>query len=203
MATPITHLVMANKLYDKYFSSRDKAKFFVATVLPDIRYLVKIDRDITHIKNGSFKEILNKESFDSGWWLHSFVDEQRHKFMVENDYYSYFPESEFVTHAAKLLEDKVLYDQVDNWNEISSFFDSIYNEEIELNLREEDIKKWHKLMKNYIKSEPTDDKIADFIMELGYPKTRVDLTLEVIEKTDVGSATKVIMQFYSNFEKLL
>ena len=55
MAAPITHIVLASKVYDQFFSNFSKKDFLIGTSFPDIRYLKVIDRNTTHFNGLSFK----------------------------------------------------------------------------------------------------------------------------------------------------
>jgi hypothetical protein len=49
MATPITHILLTDKVYEEHFKDCDKKEFFLGTILPDIRYLDKsISRESMH-----------------------------------------------------------------------------------------------------------------------------------------------------------
>jgi len=39
MAAYITHIVLTDKIFDKHFSNKNKAEFYIGTSFPDIRYL--------------------------------------------------------------------------------------------------------------------------------------------------------------------
>jgi hypothetical protein len=49
MATPITHILLTDKIYEEHFNDCEKREFILGTILPDIRYLDKsISRESTH-----------------------------------------------------------------------------------------------------------------------------------------------------------
>lgn len=45
MAAPLTHLVLAERIFQKHFSDQHRKVFLQGTSFPDIRYLGVIDRD--------------------------------------------------------------------------------------------------------------------------------------------------------------
>lgn len=49
MATPITHFVLAEKIYTDLFSLFNKKDFLLWNILPDIRYLNVINRSESHL----------------------------------------------------------------------------------------------------------------------------------------------------------
>lgn len=48
MATPITHIVLTEKVFEKFFKDKTRKDFFIGTSFPDIKYLKVIDRDKSH-----------------------------------------------------------------------------------------------------------------------------------------------------------
>ncbi len=203
MAAPVTHIVLTDKVYTKHFSNKNKDEFYVGTSLPDIRYLGVIDRDKTHYKNISLKDVLNNNPFGAGLMFHSLVDEVREKFMVRNNYYSLFPKSQLLTQASKVIEDRVLYDKVDNWTEIVGYFDKTYKGELNLGIESKDIKKWHQLLRNYFENKPEDKETIAFTTGMGFSLERAQEILTVIKGADIEKAKKVVLGFYNNFEKLI
>ncbi|OGM17010.1 hypothetical protein A2V55_02000 [Candidatus Woesebacteria bacterium RBG_19FT_COMBO_37_29] len=202
MAAPITHIVLTEKIYSKYFSNKNKKEFIVGTCIPDIRYLGVINRDKTHFENVFLKTILYKNSFDAGLLFHSLVDEIRANYMDSNNYYSLFPNSNLITQASKIFEDNVLYNKISNWKEINDYFDKIYKSERDLGIKSEDIEKWHKLLKNYFRNHENDGVIA-FTTGLGFPLEKAKEIENVIRSTNTKKAKEVVLEFYNNFEKLI
>ena len=57
MAAPATHIVLTDKIYNRYFSDIDRKKFYIGTLFPDIYKIVKkTERARTHLKRFSLKE---------------------------------------------------------------------------------------------------------------------------------------------------
>ncbi len=77
MATPITHVVLTDKIYNKFFSDKNKKEFFIGTLLPDIRYLKVIERNKTHFENLAISDLKDDDSFLSGMKFHSILDKTR------------------------------------------------------------------------------------------------------------------------------
>jgi len=203
MASPVTHIVVTDKVYTKYFSDKDKKEFYVGTSLPDISYIRAIDRDKTHFKHLTLKDVLSSNSFDAGLKFHSIVDKVREQFMVKCNYYSLFPESKLRVTAAKVLEDRLLYDNVDSWSEIVDYFDKVYKGELDLGIRVGDIRKWHQILKSYLTGKPEDKDIFAYNTSSGYPLERAQEIVRVIEGSDTKRVKKVVSDFYINFEKLI
>lgn len=71
MAAPITHIVLADKVWAQFLSSFNKNDFFIGTSFPDIRYLKVINREKTHFKNQSINDIKSDDSIIAGIKFHS------------------------------------------------------------------------------------------------------------------------------------
>jgi len=203
MAAPITHVALTDKVYKKHFSDKDKGEFYVGTSLPDIRYLGVVERDKTHFKNLSLKDVVNNNSFDAGLMFHSLVDEVREQFMRRNNYYSLFPKSELQTQASKVLEDRVLYNRVDNWSDIISYFEKVYRSEIDLGIKSSDVKRWHQLLQEYFTNKPEDKDTVAFTTGMGFGQERAREIINVIKSSDTERAKMIVLDFYNNFESLI
>lgn len=77
MAAPITHLVLAEKIFDEDLSLFDRKEFLLGTLFPDIRYLKTIDHDKTHFNNLKITDLAGGNSFLAGAKFHSIVDDAR------------------------------------------------------------------------------------------------------------------------------
>src|SRR3989344_6821862 len=205
MAAPITHVVLADRVFAKYFPKTDKKQFYVGTSFPDIRYLGVIDRERTHFNGFNMKELVGNDHFATGAKFHSLVDVVREKYMKNRGLYSIFPESKFLTQAVKIFEDRVLYGKVSDWEEITCFFDDIQTGELRYDLNRADIERWHTLLKNYFRQPPnTDAVIEKFISDVGRPKEMSDEISRVLRDTNqVNTATEIVNDFYNNFETLI
>ena len=133
MAAPITHIVLANKVFDNYFSKFEEGEFFIGTSFPDIRYLKVLDRDTTHFKNVELNlRTLNLDnSFVAGAKFHVIVDWIRENYIIANNTYEQIPKSRYVTQSLKLLEDELLYEKIGSWDQIVKDFEHVPYEQID------------------------------------------------------------------------
>lgn len=158
MAAPITHIVLSDKVFDKYFEDKNEKDFYLGISFPDIRYLKIIERDKSHFQNLSLQEIkTEKSSFLAGFKFHSFTDQAREKFVISNDIYSLYPKFKYLTESLKLLEDDILYGKLNNWEKIISYFNEITEEELSFGAEENDIMKWHKILQRYFSKQPDEN----------------------------------------------
>lgn len=204
MSSPITHLVLAEKVFEKYFPSKNKAEFMIGTIFPDIRRFAKIDRNSTHFESMKIGSILNESSFMAGYHFHSVVDGLMKKFRLKEEYASLFAESEYLNEVMKTFEDMVLMPKIENWDNICRVFERVMPEEMELfGTDREVVEKWHLRVQNYIKTMP-DYKHS----MLGYivydPEIVSDAVIKGVESIkDKNMAIELIERVYEEFERLL
>jgi hypothetical protein len=203
MSAPITHVVLASKVFDKYFPGLNRKEFMVGTIVPDIRYIGAIDRDKTHFENVTLKEVQKLDSFNAGLKFHSLVDKVRKAYVKSREYYSLFPKSDFVTQASKIFEDQIFYNKVKNWTEIADYFKVVYKEELDLGLSEEAIEKWHKMNRYYFSHAPEDADIAKFTKGLGFSSERAKEISKVIQDSQRKKVESIELDFYDKFETFL
>jgi hypothetical protein len=204
MATPITHIVLADKVFDKFFPDKNRKDFFIGTVFPDIRYLGCVKREETHLPQISLREVQEeKNSFMAGFKFHSLVDIINTKFIYSglftNSYSKYYLAVDFV-------EDELFYDKVGNWNKIIDLFKNILSEERELNIniKNTDLEKMHQIIQNNFCETPNNRKRRELTEAINLPE---DIISKILETTDElkkdEKAVNAIEEFYDNFETFL
>ncbi len=130
MPAPITHIVLADKVFDKYFFDKDRKEFFIGTSFPDIRYYDNLDREKTHQDGLSIEEIVKESSFLAGMHFHSFVDEKWGNFYRRlEDHQLYLEPLQVSAVALKFFEDERLYGHFSGWGQVADFFDGALEEE--------------------------------------------------------------------------
>src|SRR4030043_1902184 len=98
MAAPITHIVLTEKVFDKFFSDKKRKDFYIGTVFSDIGYLGVVDRQSTHFPLQELKlEDVKKEqnSFTAGVEIYSLVDDIRERFIESKNFFLLFSESKY------------------------------------------------------------------------------------------------------------
>lgn len=204
MALPITHIVLTEKIIDKFFKDKNKKDFFVGTSFPDIRYLGVIDRSKTHYSNLSINDLRSDESFLAGLKFHSILDETREKFILENNIYSLCPESKYITQSLKFLEDEIFYDHIKDWSVYIEYFNQVLECEKFYKIKQEYIIKWHKILQKYFQYKPDYNSITNFIIGMGFTEKIADEIKDNIsimkQKTDIMS---IINHLYEKFDQLI
>lgn len=207
MANQITHLALSEKLYDTYFSHFNKKDFYLGSVFPDIRYLQVIDRTLTHFSEITFTDVIHPDnnSFNAGVKFHSFVDNERIKFMESNGLYALCPSSPYITQADKSLEDEIIYDSVTDWSQIGNYL--VQPSEFiskEYSIPEEKIIFWYSQIKNYCLQKPTDQTRSQFVeaIDLSHEvAAEINTLMEVMRNND--QVTSLLKRFSSEFDSLI
>lgn len=196
MAAPITHIVLADKVFSKYFPGLSKAKFFIGTSFPDIRYLRIIGREITHFINPTLNDIRKENDVKAGMVFHSFVDEIRETFMENNGLYNLISRTANSMRSIKLLEDEVFYAKIPDWNQIASMMDSVTPEELEYPIKKEDIVRWHNILKDYFIEKPNPETRVKFFQALSFNN---EVAQEIEEGITKMRSDKKIIEIINNF----
>lgn len=170
MAGPVTHIVLALQILHLLPTTVDRQAFIIGTSFPDIRYMAKLERDKTHIEPVSWNDVVNEpSSFRAGMLFHNLVDEVRLQYFEPN-FYDKTNLSQYTPIYIKLFplmlktaEDAFLYTKTNRWKEIASYFDTIYQEELDFGVPEHVLRTWHEMIKTYIAHETTAESIAQFV----------------------------------------
>ena len=204
MATPITHMVLTDKIFNKFFKGRDKKNFFIGTSLPDIRYLKVIGREKTHFENIKMVDIKNENDFFAGLKFHSIVDIVMENYIVENKTYAMCPDSKYSVLALKLLEDRILYNNITNWQEYIDYLNEILDDEINLGLKKEDAKKWHILLQQNFSHPPSKKSMREFSSKVFFTEKEINELDRIITQLGTNKKIiKIIKNLYNNFEILI
>lgn len=204
MATPITHIILTDKIYEEHFGDCKKNDFILGTLLPDIRYLDKsISRESTHshgIKLEAAKAVAT--CFDKWMLFHSLVDHVRNEFYISRWIYVRGWDEDFII-ALKLLEDQHLYAKVKDRDEYIRFFDSIPYERIP-HIKKESLDKRYAMIKQEVVSGPNNDSRRDFQSGLWMAEDYTNRINAIIEKLGKDeNILHLIEEFYDSFDRLL
>ncbi|MEO5927898.1 MAG: hypothetical protein ABIO72_04210 [Patescibacteria group bacterium] len=205
MASQATHVILAEMVFDEYFSHFSKQKFILGTMFPDIRYLGVVTREQTHIQSSGIKQIQEEpDAFLAGMKFHNLVDLVREDFMRSKQVYTYCPEFKYVTQSLKLLEDERYYSHINSWDGELAYLADVVDEERRFSISDAFLEKWHEMLRDYLQAPPTDASRAAFLTELKFSpetinamKSFVDVLRGTIE------VVHIIDEFIAAFPELL
>lgn len=168
MAGPIAHILIALAvLAGPFRGDFDERDFLLGTSFPDIRYLGSVDRSQTHTQDVTFEMIKSEpDSFKAGVLLHSWVDQQRERYMQQNHVYDHLPDSKYRGVYLKIIEDLALVNRYQGWSDVRSVFDEIAHAEQEFGVPLVDLQKWHRILQIYLENGPQDAAIDKVLTEL-------------------------------------
>lgn len=207
MPAPIAHIAFASKVHKSHFSDKDYKKFVVGSSLSDIRFLGVIEREATHKQGVMISEIVAAEDFDAGFLFHSFLDTAEANYYLANEITKFFPKGtsyEDARDVLKLLQDELLYDEIDDWEYVSHFFDRVLQEELKIGLIRSDVEKWHEMLQELISSKPTNETIAHVYKKyIGLADERISRGIAAL---DMARENKELIDFsktlYTDFDKI-
>ena len=203
MAAPITHIVLTQKIFNKFFKDKIRKDFFIGSCFPDIRYLKVIDRGKTHFEHTALNGLKQDNSFSAGVKFHSILDVVREKFITENNIYPLCPKSKYVTESLKILEDQIYYPYISNWGEYIDYLNEILPDELSFGITKIDIEKWHSLLQRYFSRQPDIESVKSTI-GIGFSKKAVSIMNNNVEKMRVNKKIiNIIKNLYKNLDSLL
>jgi hypothetical protein len=183
MANQITHIVFAQRAYEKHFAHLNKKDFFVGTVFPDIRIAAGIKRSVTHLACPSLQTVIDEtNSFKAGLLFHNLVDNTREAFVADQGLYNKYPESQQVIRPFKTLEDEQFYDRLNIWPEVIKYFEDILPEELEFTATEEQVRDWHATLQRYFSQKPSEEWDANFLRRIGFEEEAINQFLEMLRQ---------------------
>lgn len=158
-ATPVTHSYFGKTWIESNcpeYSDEDTSAFYKGLWFPDIKYMQVISEKEVDVRGVTLEQIRSAATpFESGRLLHAFINDEREKCAKEWGIYEElerFPE-EHVHLYLKLIEDQLLYDEIDI-STLRNHLYSIHPEEEGFNLPYQTIKTWHRVLTQYYSMRP-------------------------------------------------
>lgn len=204
MATPITHIVYAEKVFDELFSDLDRGAFYRGTSFPDIRKLLKIPRKQTHIFEGALSHIDKENSLQAGIEFHNFLDESREIFMKEKGFYNIYEPNKITVNAFKFLEDEISYPQINDWQRVIDLLNDTSDLKRNWVIKPESIDLWFSGLISYISKPPTSETRMKLCLMWKIMEEEVDEINRVIdEMREDDSLVAMIKDFNKYFNALM
>lgn len=198
MPKRITHIALTEKIFNKYFSEKSKKEFFIGTIFPDIKHLWVIEREKTHFEKISLSDLKESSSFVAGMKFHSIVDIVRENYMVKNNIYALYPDFKYIIKSSKILEDEILYKNIQDWSIYRKYLDDILSDEKIFWIAENDIKKWHFLLQQYFEEKSSEQRVRDFYLGIGFWE---DIIFEISKNIATMRKNEEIISIFKNFHK--
>lgn len=204
MPWPATHILVVEKIYARHFSHLDRKEFILGTTFPDIRYPASIERELTHFKDIPLSRITTETAFKAGLYFHSFVDEIWNTFIRshETQLFAIIPRNRAMFHTMKILQDRYLFNQLDDWQPFVDYFGTVLPEESKFGAGQEMVQRWHALLAHYL-SKPPD--IGDLgMLRLSLPPELVNKIATYYRKyQDNDTLNQIMTAFYDQADTLI
>lgn len=207
MAAEITHILVADKLFDQYFSDKNKADFYIGCCLPDIRYIAPdIKRSATHLPVKNIDDVISEpNALFAGMKFHNLTDHRRNQFIESRaNIYQSYDNLPFIGGSTKLLEDMVLYNRIQIWDKIIQLFNSEIQSQLPDNIPSETIAKYNQILAKYFRKPPSLDTISDLVREFGFNDNQIaDATSTIKQLRSDPAVVATINEMYENIEEII
>ena len=183
MASQVAHIVYAGK-YLKKHPVKNTDEFMLGTCFPDIRRIEpKIKRSDTHIiLNDLNTDLKYLEPFQAGWKFHLYCDMRREEILNSYDFYKLPGTVEMWGLPNKLLEDEVVYENYQNWEEIINLFNNSPKIEIPNFVSQETFKTWYAILARYFETKPTNATMEVFLSKQPKLAPMADGIVKIVDK---------------------
>jgi hypothetical protein len=204
MSWPATHILIAEKVFDRYFNHLNRKAFILGTSFPDIRYPAKIDRDKTHIKNIPLATIQKQTAFQAGLLFHTYVDSLWNTFVYRHQdaLFSIVPHNRPMFHTLKILQDQLLYSKLNDWPLIVTYFKTILPEEKTFGAQETMIQRWHNMLSQYL-SKPTNEDDLEMLTVSLPPELVETIRIYFRKYQNQPLLSHILTQFYTQVDDLI
>lgn len=186
MASQISHIVYAKKyLEDDHPNWIDKDQFILGCVFPDIRLIDKnISRKDTHMYFEKIDlDFSGLTSFEAGWKFHLYCDMRRNEILNKYDFFEVV-EYNLEGIPSKLLEDKLIYDEYNNWEKLCFLMNHVPYFETETNVSRETFEHWYAIIARYIKEMPNKKTMHCFRSKIVYQNPTADEVIKGVERIE-------------------
>ncbi|MFN2302180.1 MAG: hypothetical protein ACK2TV_00465 [Anaerolineales bacterium] len=204
MPWPVTHILIATKLFDEYFGHLNYQKFILGTSFPDIRYPAKIERKRTHFRHLKLSEIQSQSAFQAGLQFHSMTDGMWNGYIHSHARIldTIIPHNQAMLHTMKILQDVYLYEKSSNWQNIADLFETILPEEYTFGVNQRMVKLWHRRLTDYLRKPPN---IGDLkMLTISLPSDLIDNIANYFQAyQDDLSLNQILSDFYDAAEMIL
>jgi hypothetical protein len=206
MASQITHIVLADKLYPAYFDTFDRDLFLLGNVFPDIRTPAHLDRQATHLPVQSVAEIQAAASaFMAGVLLHNLIDTVREDFVERQGAYDLFHATSFPPTIFKQFEDVELYDKLADWSGIIAALEGVPEQTAAFGVDEPVVRLWHRTLQAYFENPFDEEKRIEFL-KIAKPESAAkgeEVNNIIAELRANPRAKTIVANLYDAIEDLL
>ncbi|MFH0898748.1 MAG: zinc dependent phospholipase C family protein [bacterium] len=205
MPAPITHIVFAIHALKGPFYNKSPKKFIIGTCFPDIRYLVKIPRTVTHPEQKISIKMIKREpsDFKAGWLFHCWLDQQRKFFFTHQKQLSPYEIKILRFRGAKIYEDILFYNDIRQWPTIIDYLNIIIPDEIRPKISLENVQMWHNILQIYFEKQPQTTDANSPITRILNPQQKAETKQHLETIKNSKKLIQVLWNFYEYIKKSL
>lgn len=218
MASPISHIIYAKKYFDAIesgsllknnsdkekfscsFGKIDKDEFFLGCLFPDIRRIDEgVSRKDTHLKFYPLDlDFFGLNSFEAGWKFHLFCDMRRDEILNGKKINFYKNADELSGLSGKILEDKLVYSDYDNWEKLTGYLNNPpYFETVET-VNKNTYNLWYAILAKYLERQPDAKSISSYLVKQPRFAERKKNIIEMVERLEKNKAVVGILENISD-----
>lgn len=175
MATPISHVIYADRFLKKHPQKFKWDDFMLGIIFPDIRRVSNVSREETHNR---FKNLdLNFDGlsgFESGWKFHVWCDLRRNEFLRDKKFYEIKGIASAYYLSYYFLEDCLIWDKYNNWENVSYLYKNPPHYATSEKIYLSDWNFWYEIVAKYILSKPNEQSIREFIRHQPTVAAKID-----------------------------
>jgi hypothetical protein len=204
MPWPATHILAAEKAFDRHFQHLDHTVFLLGTCFPDIRYPAGVERERTHRKNITLGEVQEETAFQAGLLFHSLVDGLWNSFIRAHaePLFALVPHNRPMFHTMKILQDKFLYSELTHWDRIVAVFSHIPPEALTFGVDRAMVQRWYAMLSHYLSKPPNQDDLEMLALSLP-PDLLADIRSYYQQYQTQPELNRILRAFYRQFDSLL
>ena len=210
MASQVTHLYYTEKIFEKFLKNRIKneKEFFIGALFPDVRYMSKVDKSVTHFCDNIYfiRDNIyineNDSDFVCGLKVHSLID-YVHSESLENSniYFLYKERFKNIRTPILMMEDIMHFDSILYMKKYLNFLNEILDEETKFNknIKKEDIEKWHNITIDLLSKKITGETFLSFSLGMGCFKEK-DIREDINAYENIKNE-KILTNIFDDIEK--
>ncbi len=204
MPGPVTHIILTDKIFDRYFPEKNRRLFYLGTLFPDIRYMGVIDREQTHPAVSSMEEITGQSDFHAGIAFHALTDHIKREFMAAHHPTNKRAAGLNSGFLLKLAEDVHAYTYRNNWQPIVDYLDHIPEETAAFGLSPRHLAAWHRLLQQYLSQPPEPEHLISLAQQAGIQQAAgSQATPNLADIKNNKAVASLVADFFEQFDSLI
>lgn len=133
-------------------------------------------------------------SFEAGWKFHAYCDMKREEILNRYGFYAIKGSGEFEGVVNKILEDKLVYHDYNNWEKLQNYFNSAPRVDVEISVSRETFGLWYAILAKYFEKEPDEKSIRAFLSKQPSFAPKAEEILKSVERLEKSKKAGKILK---------